>query len=511
MNLAHLLHRAGRSDPDRPALALGSRVVADYRTLSTRTATLAGRLFEEYALAPGDRVGILMCNTPAYVEAVFACWHAGLCAVPINAKLHAAEVAYILRHSGARICLVTPDLREALSAAPETLEAVVEVERPDWRRLFHGDPVPMAPVEPMDPAWLFYTSGTTGRPKGAMLTHRNLLTMLAGYFIDVDGIAPGDCILHAAPMSHGSGIYMIPHVAARACNVVPESGGFDPDEVFALWQSHRGVTMFCAPTMVRRLVDAPGAGDPAGLKTIVYGGGPMYVADLKRAMGAFGPRFAQIYGQGEAPMTITALGRAWHADRSHPRYEERLGSVGMPFAVGEVRVADTDGAPLPPGETGEVLVRGDVVMAGYWDDAEATERTLRGGWLHTGDVGCLDSDGFLTLKDRSKDVIITGGSNVYPREVEEVLLAHPDVVEASVVGRPDAEWGESVVAFVVLKPGTHTGPADLDRLCLSHIARFKRPREYRFLDALPKNNYGKVLKRELRELLAGEAAAGKGA
>jgi len=201
-------------------------------------------------------------------------------------------------------------------------------------------------------------------------------------------------------------------------------------------------------------------------------------------------------------MTITSLAKHRFPRAGEPRFEEKLASVGMPFGIVDVRVVDGDGEPLPPGEAGEILVRGDSVMRGYWNDEQATAETLRGGWLHTGDLGAFDGDGYLTLKDRSKDVIISGGTNIYPREVEEVLLEHPGVREVSVVGKPDAEWGESVLAFIVAAPGREVASGELDALCLARIARFKRPKEYRFLDALPKNNYGKVLKTELRALSA---------
>jgi long-chain acyl-CoA synthetase len=299
-------------------------------------------------------------------------------------------------------------------------------------------------------------------------------------------------------MSHGSGLYILPHVAKGACQVIPVSGGFDAAEVFELIGAHQGATLFFAPTMVSRLIDAPGFGDAdfANLKTIVYGGAPMYVEDSLRALDALGPRLVQIYGQGESPMTITCLARAAHGATGEPRYLDRLASVGTAFTGVEVRVADADAD-----EIGEILVRGDAVMAGYWNDADASAETLRGGWLHTGDIGAIDGDGFLTLKDRSKDVIISGGSNVYPREVEEVLKRHDGVSEVSVVGRPHADWGEEVVAFVAVRPGAEVTEAALDALCLDHIARFKRPRAYRFVDALPKNDTGKVLKTALRDML----------
>ena len=260
--------------------------------------------------------------------------------------------------------------------------------------------------------------------------------------------------------------------------------------------------------MIVRLLESPRIGNANldHLKTIIYGGGPMYVEDTRRALDLLGPKLVQIYGQGEAPMTITGLARELHLDSGHPRYLERLGSVGTARTDVEVRIVDPDDEPLPPGETGEVILRGDVVMKGYWNNPEATREALRGGWLHTGDLGAMDEDGFITLKDRSKDMIISGGTNIYPREIEEVLLRHPEVLEASVVGRPHPEWGEEVVAFVVATaPGARVPERELDALCLEHIARFKRPRDYRFIETLPKNNYGKVLKTELRARLAAEA------
>ena len=265
--------------------------------------------------------------------------------------------------------------------------------------------------------------------------------------------------------------------------------------------------MFAAPTMVKRLVEyiAAGNADAAGFKTIVYGGGPMYIEDIRHALAVMGPRFVQIYGQGESPMTITALSREQLVQREHPRYEQRIGSVGVAQSMVEVRVADADGSALAPDAVGEVLVKGATVMSGYWNNPEATAHAIHDGWLATGDMGSLDADGFLTLRDRSKDVIISGGSNIYPREVEEVLLLDPAVHEVSVVGRPHPEWGEEVIAFVVTHAGCSTSSAALDGLCLEHIARFKRPKEYRFVEALPKNNYGKVLKTELRLQLLQEA------
>jgi long-chain acyl-CoA synthetase len=489
MNLVQFLHASARRLPGAPAIALGTRTVATYGQLASAAARRAAGMRARHRLAPGDRVALAMKNCPEYYEALFACWHAGLTAVPMNAKLHPKEFEYILGDSGAKLCVATPDLAGSIAGAE-----VIATGSSEYARLQDAPAAP-AEVRPEDTAWLFYTSGTTGVPKGAMLTHRNLLFSNQAYFADIDKLAPGDSILHAAPLTHGSGLYGLPHFAAGALNVIPESGGFEADEIFRLIAAHRGVSFFAAPTMLVRLMASPAAGGAglANLKTISYGGAAMYVADSLRAIDLFGPRLYQLFGQGESPMTITGLPQADHAART------QLESCGFARTGVEVKVFDAEDRELPAGSVGEIVTRSDCVMAGYWQNPQATARTLRGGWLHTGDLGSLDEAGYLTIRDRSKDMIISGGSNIYPREIEEVLVRHPAVAECSVVGRPHAEWGEEVVAFVVRKG--EVSAQQLDELCLGHIARFKRPREYRFVDSLPKNNYGKVLKTELRRRL----------
>ncbi|MDK2754440.1 MAG: AMP-binding protein, partial [Gammaproteobacteria bacterium] len=272
------------------------------------------------------------------------------------------------------------------------------------------------------------------------------------------------------------------------------------NELLVKWPSSG---FFFAPTMIVRLLASGAISEAAraNLRTIIYGGGPMYTQDLYQALDVFGPRMIQIYGQGEAPMTITYLSKSMHKDKTHPRFTERMSSVGIPRTDVEVAVVEESGQLAADNQPGEIIVRGDVVMKGYWENPKATAAALKDGWLYTGDVGVIDVDGFLTLKDRTKDMIISGGSNIYPREVEEVLLQHDAVLEASVVGRFHPDWGEEVVAFVALKPGGKASKQDLDNFCLENISRFKRPKNYRFLDSLPKNNYGKILKTKLREQL----------
>jgi long-chain acyl-CoA synthetase len=444
---------------------------------------------------------LFMENCAEFLEMLFACWSAGLCAVPVNARLHLREAEYILQDSGSRLIVATSRLAETL--APLASQApIIATDSSDYARLVAGEPFRPAGGNPTDRAWLFYTSGTTGRPKGAALTQRNLLFMSHCYYADIDRVDERDTNLHAAPLSHGAGLYALPHLLRGSHQVVLPH--FDVDTVIEAASRYPRLSMFAAPTMVTRLVQAPAVADAdwRNLRTICYGGGPMYVADLERALDLFGPRLYQLYGQGESPMTITGLSKRMHARAVEAGRRDLLGSCGVARTGVLVKVVDAADLELPAGETGEVVTRSDCVMEGYWRNPEANAEALRGGWLHTGDLGSLDRNGFLTLRDRSKDMIISGGSNIYPREIEEVLLRYPDLIEVSVVGRAHPEWGEEVVAFVVARPDAKVSREALDRLCLDHIARFKRPRHYRFVAALPKNNYGKVLKTELRQQLA---------
>lgn len=506
MNISNWLLRQAQAHGDRPALFLGRDCLADYAGFHAQAAALAGGLGAQ-GLRPGDRVALFITNAPAFLVILYGIWMAGGVAVPVNAKLHGREAAWIMGDAGAVLAFASAGLADDLVAAIRQEEGTTRVIRADAEGLApllgHAKQDGICPRAAGDLAWLFYTSGTTGRPKGVMITHGMLSAMSLSYLADVDRVTPADAALYAAPLSHGAGLYALVHVLMGARHVCPASGGFDAGEILDLASHHGRVHMFAAPTMVKRLTAHAQANGlrGAGLRTIVYGGGPMYVADIVEAVEVFGPVFVQIYGQGECPMSITALSRDDVADRAHPDWRARLGSVGRAQAVAEVRIGDAEGHPLPPGTVGEIMVKGATVMPGYWRNPEATAKTLQDGWLRTGDMGALDRAGYLTLHDRSKDLIISGGTNIYPREVEEALLTHPDVHEVSVVGRADPEWGEVVVAFVVPRAGAVLEAAALDAQCLAQIARFKRPKAYALLHELPKNNYGKVLKTALRAML----------
>ncbi|WP_425004392.1 acyl-CoA synthetase [Mycolicibacterium sp. S3B2] len=497
MNLFALLDQAATRHGDRGAVYHGDQQVHTWSALRERALRLAGSLQK---FGPGARIAVASENTPQIVELMFAIWAAECVFVPLNYKLHPREMDQIIDDAGAAVVFASAKIASALSDVTSVpIETIGAVEYQE-RCTSDMAAVPRT-TDPADLAWLFYTSGTTGRSKGAMLSHRNLMAMTLSHLADFDSPDENSSLIHGAPMSHGSGLYVPPYVLRGARQVVPASGAFDPDEFLDLCDLHPRCSAFLAPTMVSRLVQT-GRPRPANLETIVYGGGPMYVDSLKKALAAFGPIFVQLYGQGEAPMTITGLRRADHvtgqADGAAWAPDEVLGSVGYARSGVDVAVLGPGGTPAGVGEIGEIVCRGDVVMSGYWNNPAATLATLRDGWLHTGDLGSFDGNGVLTLRDRSKDVVISGGSNIYPREIEEVLLEHPGVVEAGVVGAPDEEWGEVVVAFIV---GDAT-PEDLDALLLQRIARFKRPKRYAFVGELPKNSYGKVLKRQLRDQLS---------
>jgi len=493
MNIANWLYQTALSWPNRPALYEGETLRQSYQELLQTTCDRAAWLARDHGIGAGDRVAIFAKNAPEYIEAMHACWWLGAAVVPVNCKLHPREAEWIVGNSAATLVLTEtgtlfadrPDIREAALAAPVPTGAKIAAP---------------ARTGDHDLAWLFYTSGTTGTPKGVMLSHDNLRHMTLCYALDVDAARAEDHMLYAAPMSHGAGLYMFAQIRAGGAHLVPASHGFDSDEIIALAQSRGNLVFFAAPTMVKRLIAAAKAQgfDGTGILTIIYGGGPMYANDIDEALACFGPRFVQIYGQGETPMTISVLPRDLVADQTHPRWRARRASVGIAQGAVTLAVLGADGTPLPPGVTGEICVQGPTVMAGYWNNPEASAQTLQGGWLHTGDLGHLDEDGFLYLTDRSKDVIISGGTNIYPREVEEALLRHPAVFEIAVIGEPEPDWGEQVVAYVVLEPGHDVSLPELDSWCRQQIAAFKRPKRYEFVEELPKNSYGKILKTDLR-------------
>jgi long-chain acyl-CoA synthetase len=494
-NLAGLIDGPARRLTDRPAVLDGDRPVFTWAGLAEDVARRAGGLRTHHGVRPGDRVALVARNSAAYLSSLLAVWHAGAVAVPIAARLHAREVADLLADCSAVLCLTDDGLAGALAERTGTRLHVLGTREDD---LGNADPVPARTRAATDDAWLFYTSGTTGRAKGARLSHANLLAMAGAYFADVAPVDARDTLLHVAALSHASGLFALSFLGRGATQVLPASGGFEAGELLDLVAAHHRSTFFLPPVLLRRLLAGRELADLDARRvgTVLVGAAPVRAEDLRAGVAAFGPRVWNGYGQGETPNTITCMTTAEvAASLDHP---DRLTSVGTARFATCVRVVDEDDRELPPGEAGEVVVAGPTVMAGYLGRPDATAEALHGGWLHTGDVGRFDAEGYLTLVDRAKDVVITGGYNVYPREVEDVLAADPAVADVAVIGVPDEQWGERVVAVVVPRKGRHVDPAALDARCLAALARHKRPREYVVRAELPRNPAGKVLKTVLR-------------
>ncbi|MBI4637853.1 MAG: long-chain fatty acid--CoA ligase [Candidatus Rokubacteria bacterium] len=509
MHVGHFLTRAAQRYPERPAWIERDRTVT-FREAEARVNRLARALL---ALGgqPGDRIGMLVPNRAEGLETLLGPMKAGMGVVPMNIRLHPSEHEYMLNDSGAFALIYAEEFRDHLAGIRERLTSVkhlICVGRPpagdlEYERVLEAERAspPDPAIDADDLAWLFYTSGTTGRPKGAMLTHRNLLTMVEQFLLDLNPARPTDVLLHGAPITHGSGVAIFHHIARGAASAFPATRAFDPPMIFEAIERHRATTMFLVPTMINLLLASPERGkyDLSSLHTVFYGGAPMYVETLLEAVRVFGPIFVQLFGQGEAPMTCTSLGKEEHLAGDDPVKLKRLASAGREVTGVRVRVVDDEDRDVPPEQMGEIVVRGDLVMKGYWRKPEATAETLRGGWLHTGDVGYLDPDGYLYITDRMMDMIISGGSNIYPREIEEVICRHPAIFEVAVIGVPDPKWGETVKALVVAREGRPVTEAEIVEHCKRYLASYKKPQSVDFLPSLPKNAYGKVLKRELRD------------
>lgn len=509
MNVGTLFTKSARTYPERLAIAYGEQEWT-YRQTNERINKLANAL-RSLGIQKGSNVAILLPNCPEFLESLFACFKAGLGTVPINSRLHPKECSFIIDNSEAVAVILGEDFRDSLYALAGEMPRVrhyISISEPlegmrPYERLMKEQSFQFTDTEVSsdDLAWLFYTSGTTGRPKGAMLTHHNLMVMTMAFFADISPLGPEDAILHAAPLSHGSGLYGIPNIAKGAANIILKSKTFNPKIVFETIQGRKVTNMFMAPAMIKRLVTSPEIDkyDLSSLKCIHYGGAPIYEEDLKAAVRKLGQILVQDYGQAESPMTITYLRREEHLLSGAPEQMKRLTSAGFPRTDVEVKIVNSEDQELPPGQMGEIVVRGEVVMKGYWKNPTATAETLRGGWLHTGDLGIMDEKGYVYILDRVKDMIISGGENIYSREIEDVILKHPAVFEVTVIGVPDEKWGESIKAFVALKQGHKATEEEIINLCKDHLASYKKPRSVEFIEVIPKNPYGKVLKRELRE------------
>jgi acyl-CoA synthetase (AMP-forming)/AMP-acid ligase II len=517
MNIGSVLTKVAGAWPQRTALIYGD-ARRSYGDFNARANRVADRL-RAAGIDKGDRVSILQRNCPELLETMFGTFKAGAITVPINARLHPKEFAYILQDSGSKALVFTEEFVKPIESVRAELPRITTLvcigAAPSWALPYEAFIAASSSADndaecmEDDVAWLFYTSGTTGKPKGAMDTHRNLQFMTDHYPREVYQLAPDHVVMHPGPLTHGSGLWAIPITAFGGTQVIPTAASFDPDHIFSLVERHKATKIvFIAPTMITMLLNSPAIDryNLSSLRFLGYGGAPMYVEDLKRAISKLGPIFCQIYGQGETPMTISMLTREDHRLTDTPDDDVRLASAGRVRDDIAVAVLDENDRELGNDQIGEIALRGDVVMKGYWNKPEASAEAFKNGWYHTGDLGKRDARGFYYLLDRKKELIISGGANIYPREVEEVLLLHEGVLEVAVIGVPDRFWGESVVAVIRPRPGKIVTEPELVELCRNHLAGYKKPRFFHFQDNLPKSGYGKILKRELKAAVIEEIA-----
>lgn len=509
MNIGMLLTKNAKLFPEKPAIIHGKRVIT-FEKLNKGVNQLSNGL-KDLGVKTGENVAILQYNYPETIESLFACFKSGLGAVPINFRLHPKEFAFIINHSEAKVVILSSEFNESIIDVIDLMPKVeyfITIGNSTDRLISYENLLKTksqkfkeVDVSPDDLAWLFYTSGTTGMPKGAMLSHRNLLAMSMNFYADIaPGFNPDDVVLHAAPLSHGSGLYCLPNIGKGATNIILNSKSFDVKIVLETIQKYKVTNMFAAPTMIKMLIDYPNLENYniGSLRALNYGGAPMLVEDLKKAIKKLGNCLVQLFGQGESPMTISYLPHWAHRLEGSDRELNRLSSAGFARTDVEVNIFDENENEVSPNTIGEIVTRSDIVMKGYWKNPEATANTIKNGWLHTGDMGYLDEEGFLFIMDRSKDMIISGGENIYPREIEEVLIRHPAVREVSVIGVPDEKWGEAIKGIVALNPGSKVTEEELIDFCKRNIASYKKPKSIDFIQELPKNNYGKILKREIR-------------
>jgi len=501
--VAEILRWRARRHPDRTALWHHGRETT-YAELDRRSSQVAGALLRA-GVEPGDRVCFLDKSHDHAFEALFGAAKAGAVFTPVNWRLAAPEIAYVVQDAEASVVLVGGEYAETVEK--------IRPELPRVRRVVGFDDAPADAIpfaewrdaEPADDprldrpedetAWQLYTSGTTGHPKGTELTHRNLLGTMATGLMGFGDVREGDVGLVVAPLYHigGAGYALLLVMAGMELVVTRE---FDPGEILRLVSERRVNHSFWVPAMMLFLLNHPDCPktDFSSLKSILYGASPIPEDLLVQALDTFRCNFIQAYGLTETTGAICLLEAPDHVPGS-----PRLRSCGRPVFGTEVRVVDADGRPLPSGEVGEIAVRGEQVMKGYWNLPDATAQAIVDGWFRTGDAGYYDEDGYLYIHDRVKDMIVTGGENVYPAEVESALFAHPDVADVAVIGVPDDRWGEVVKAVVVRRPGSELDAEELIAWCADRIAGYKRPRSVDFVDALPRNPTGKVLKKELRE------------
>ncbi len=513
MNLGRLLTQTASLYPDHTALIQGEQRWT-WSQVNARVDAMANAL-HQLGLRKGDRILLQSRNNIQTFETCWVAFKLGCVWVPTNFRLTPPEVAYLGASSGA-VAMIVEDIfhghTDAVLAESESLRHVIAIGQPRPGELNYealiaqhmgADPIE-ATVACDDPLWFFYTSGTTGKPKAGILTHGQMAFVVTNHLAElIPGTTEKDCSIAVAPLSHGAGIHALLNVARGAATILMPSEKFDPEMFWELVQRYRVTNLFTVPTIVKMLVEHPAVDqyDHSSLRFVIYAGAPMYRADQKRALNKLGKVLVQYFGLGEVTGNITVLPPDMHS-ADDTDFNANIGSCGRPRVGMEVAILNNELEPLATGEIGEICCRGPAVFAGYHGNPEASARALRGGWFHTGDLGRLDARGLLYITGRESDMYISGGSNVYPREVEEVLLTHPGVAEIAILGVPDAKWGEIGVAVIVRNTSAPlVAESELLGFLEGRCAKYRWPRTFFFWDSMPKSGYGKIVKKDIRRLL----------
>lgn len=503
MNLATFLAQAARRDPGGVALVMGE-VRWTWAEWNARTDALAHALQTRFGLQKGDRVMCQSQNCMEMMQAMFAVWRAGGVWVPANFRQTPDEVAYLTQASGASLMLCNAAFPDHAAACGVPTLAFGQADfGPDVTAIttdHKGQRPQVAAVDRDDPCWFFFTSGTTGRPKASVLTHGQMAFVVTNHLADLmPGLTADDASLVVAPLSHGAGVHQLTQVARGVRTILLPTERFDPAQVWDLVAEWRVSTMFTVPTILKLLVEHPSTAqaDTSSLRYVIYAGAPMYRVDQQRALNTLGPVLVQYFGLGEVTGNITVLPAHLHQAEDGP--QARIGTCGYARTGIEIQIQDDNGHEVAPGETGEICCIGPAVFAGYYQNPEANAKSFRDGWFRTGDLGHMDEGGFVYITGRQSDMFISGGSNVYPREIEEKILTHPAISEVAVLGVPDPLWGE--IGWAVCVANTPVAEEDLAAFLDGKLSRYKMPKRFLFWDALPKSAYGKITKKMIREEL----------
>lgn len=501
MNLATFLAQAARRDPDGVALVMGDARWT-WAEWDARTDALAHALQTRFGLRKGDRVMCQSQNCMEMMQAMFAVWRAGGVWVPANFRQTPDEVAYLTEASGATLMFCNASFPEHAAACGVTTLAFGAADfgpSVDGITADHlGQRPQVAAVDRDDPCWFFFTSGTTGRPKASVLTHGQMAFVVTNHLADLmPGLTGVDASLVVAPLSHGAGVHQLTQVARGVKTVLLPTERFDVAQVWDLVREWRVSTMFTVPTILKLLVEHPSTAgaDTSSLRYVIYAGAPMYRVDQQRALNTLGPVLVQYFGLGEVTGNITVLPAHLHQAQDGPT--ARIGTCGHARTGIEIQIQDEQGREVAPGQTGEICCIGPAVFAGYYQNPEANAKSFRDGWFRTGDLGHMDEQGFVYITGRQSDMFISGGSNVYPREIEEKILTHPAIREVAVLGLPDPLWGE--IGWAVCVANAPVTEAELTAFLDGKLSRYKMPKRFLFWDSLPKSAYGKITKKMIRE------------